>query len=201
MSTNWKFRMIQVGACLSAATLTSYLVWKTWIRKKKLYEEERARETMLEQWNDSFFFPTYYPENPTSAYQRFLTCLKSAKKSIRVCVMTISFREIIDVLIEKYNEGVEVQIYTTDFSRKRLQRRFASVGCGIEARSKWTKYSTQMHHKFVIIDDLAVLTGSMNWTQVSVSHQQENILRTTNPAIVSKFCQEFSKVWKIFDPV
>jgi len=53
-----------------------------------------------------------------------------------------------------------------------------------------------MHNKFAIIDDEALLTGSMNWTQQGFRGNYEDILITTHPKIVQDYIKEFSKIWR-----
>lgn len=53
-----------------------------------------------------------------------------------------------------------------------------------------------MHHKFAIIDNEAVLTGSYNWTRSAANYNHENILITHDRDTVLAYCQEFDKLWK-----
>ena len=57
-----------------------------------------------------------------------------------------------------------------------------------------------MHHKFVIVDGKTLINGSFNWTRQAVFGNNENVLITSDDLIVSKFKQEFNKLWDQFDP-
>lgn len=42
-----------------------------------------------------------------------------------------------------------------------------------------------MHHKFAVIDGRVVLNGSFNWTRQAVLYNQENVVISDNPIMVS----------------
>jgi phosphatidylserine/phosphatidylglycerophosphate/cardiolipin synthase-like enzyme len=53
-----------------------------------------------------------------------------------------------------------------------------------------------MHHKFAVIDDRIVFTGSFNWTYTASKHNQENLLVTTNFDIVRQYQEQFNQLWE-----
>ncbi|KNC27400.1 hypothetical protein FF38_06540 [Lucilia cuprina] len=54
-----------------------------------------------------------------------------------------------------------------------------------------------MHHKFCILDSSILLTGSLNWTMQGFGGNWENILITSNLEYISKYSQEFERMWHI----
>lgn len=56
-----------------------------------------------------------------------------------------------------------------------------------------------MHHKFVIIDDDILITGSANWTMQALFGNTENIIITNHSVLVKRFVDEFKKLWDIYD--
>ena len=68
---------------------------------------------------------------------------------------------------------------------------------GIQVRRN--NHTFLMHHKFVIVDGEILINGSFNWTRKAVFGNNENILITKENAIVSKYIQEFNKLWDKFD--
>jgi phosphatidylserine/phosphatidylglycerophosphate/cardiolipin synthase-like enzyme len=52
-----------------------------------------------------------------------------------------------------------------------------------------------MHHKFAVVDDSTVITGSMNWTGNGVGENNENLVIITSPELNTKFSGEFDAVW------
>lgn len=55
-----------------------------------------------------------------------------------------------------------------------------------------------MHHKFVIINNHILISGSCNWTMQAFAGNWENILVTSVPDLVTPFSQHFSQMWKEF---
>ena len=54
---------------------------------------------------------------------------------------------------------------------------------------------SKMHHKFVILDQQTVLTGSYNWTHESEEENQENLLILRDEYSVEAYSQEFEALW------
>ena len=54
---------------------------------------------------------------------------------------------------------------------------------------------SKMHHKFVVLDQRTVLTGSYNWTLESEDENQENILILRDPYSVHAYSEEFEALW------
>ena len=54
---------------------------------------------------------------------------------------------------------------------------------------------SKMHHKFVILDQHTVLTGSYNWTLESEDENQENLLILRDAYPVEAYTQEFEALW------
>ena len=54
---------------------------------------------------------------------------------------------------------------------------------------------SKMHHKFVILDQQTVLTGSYNWTHESEEENHENLLILRDPRPVEAYTREFEALW------
>jgi phosphatidylserine/phosphatidylglycerophosphate/cardiolipin synthase-like enzyme len=54
---------------------------------------------------------------------------------------------------------------------------------------------SKMHHKFVILDQQTVLTGSYNWTLESEDENHENLLVLRDPQAVEAYTHEFEALW------
>jgi phosphatidylserine/phosphatidylglycerophosphate/cardiolipin synthase-like enzyme len=51
-----------------------------------------------------------------------------------------------------------------------------------------------MHHKFAIIDDETILTGSYNWTDNATSRNSENLNVLCSP--IRSYKKEFERLWE-----
>jgi phosphatidylserine/phosphatidylglycerophosphate/cardiolipin synthase-like enzyme len=72
------------------------------------------------------------------------------------------------------------------------------VKAGIDVRVDYTDH--HMHHKFAVIDERTVMTGSYNWTRSAALYNHENILITGDKAIVKEYLKEFHRLWDVMKP-
>jgi len=55
---------------------------------------------------------------------------------------------------------------------------------------------SKMHHKFALLDEGVVLTGSYNWTFASEEENFENVLIVREPRLVAVYHEEFETLWE-----
>ena len=55
--------------------------------------------------------------------------------------------------------------------------------------------ASKMQHKFVILDQRLVITGSYNWTSESEEENYENLLILNDAAQIERFRDEFEALW------
>ncbi len=55
---------------------------------------------------------------------------------------------------------------------------------------------SKMHHKFLILDGRAVLTGSYNWTLESEEENYDNLVLLQQPSEVEAYQREFEALWR-----
>lgn len=55
-----------------------------------------------------------------------------------------------------------------------------------------------MHHKFLIVDNDLVITGSTNWTMSAFFGNFDHLVVTNQHSLVRPFVDEFDRLWKIF---
>jgi phosphatidylserine/phosphatidylglycerophosphate/cardiolipin synthase-like enzyme len=60
---------------------------------------------------------------------------------------------------------------------------------------------SKMHHKFVLLDEVTVVTGSYNWTFASEEQNYENLLILRDPRLVATYREEFDALWEIADDI
>lgn len=54
-----------------------------------------------------------------------------------------------------------------------------------------------MHHKFCVIDNEVVITGSYNWTASADKRNNENLLVIHDAKIAQEYSAEFNRLWNI----
>jgi phosphatidylserine/phosphatidylglycerophosphate/cardiolipin synthase-like enzyme len=60
---------------------------------------------------------------------------------------------------------------------------------------------SKMHHKFALLDDSVLLTGSYNWTRGSDEQNYENLLVLREPPVIKIYRREFEALWEEAQPI
>jgi mitochondrial cardiolipin hydrolase len=143
---------------------------------------------------ETLFFPSQESEN------RIIYYLDKAEKTLLVCVYCITNDSLSNALRRARARGVDVKIISDDGV---MSMRGSDVKVlhdeGFPIRVDLDPYAN-MHHKFVVIDDYILMTGSFNWTKQAVNKNQENIVIFDNPPLAEKFTEEFKRLWEQFTP-
>ncbi len=124
--------------------------------------------------------------------------INNAEIRLKICVFTISNDQIARALVESHKRGKKVCIITDNdksFDQGSDIAWLAKEGIVV----KMDNTPNHMHHKFMISDDKALITGSYNWTHSAARFNHENILRTTDGVAVKAFLQEFDRLWSAMD--
>jgi phosphatidylserine/phosphatidylglycerophosphate/cardiolipin synthase-like enzyme len=120
--------------------------------------------------------------------------LNHARRKVDICVFTITDDRIANAILTAHKRKVAVRVITdnekaddpgSDIERLRE--------AGIPLKMDDTPY--HMHHKFAVFDDELMLTGSYNWTRNAAMVNWENIIVTSEPALVKAFTVEFDRLW------
>jgi len=126
--------------------------------------------------------------------------LKQAKKTLELCVFTITDERLANDILYCFERGIKVRIITDDekmYDNGSAIKDF--LRAGIPIKIDHSRY--HMHHKFGIIDSKIVFTGSFNWTYTASKHNQENLLITTNHDIVKEYSDQYEILWQeMFTP-
>jgi phosphatidylserine/phosphatidylglycerophosphate/cardiolipin synthase-like enzyme len=54
-----------------------------------------------------------------------------------------------------------------------------------------------LHHKFIVIDERTVITGSMNYSTNAEESNDENVIIIDNPEIARLYMREFDRIWNL----
>lgn len=120
--------------------------------------------------------------------------INQAQAFINIAMYTFTDKEIALPLIDAQERGVKVRVYldrsqigsTYSISRLLVQN-------GIKVRISTNNYI--MHHKFAIIDNYLLLTGSYNWTFAANNKNEENLMVIDDPEIITRYQNQFEKLW------
>ncbi|PRP77339.1 ubiquitin specific protease 42 [Planoprotostelium fungivorum] len=141
-------------------------------------------------------YALFFPDDPKS-YDRFYTLLKSAKKTLDVCVFTITDDRTANEIIKAHQRGVKVRVITDDEKALDLGAdisRIIDAGIAVETDNS----PFHMHHKFCIVDNAVLLNGSFNWTRSASNSNHENVAVSDTPSLIAAFHTEFDRLWAKF---
>ncbi|MCQ2230112.1 MAG: phospholipase D-like domain-containing protein [Bacteroidales bacterium] len=121
--------------------------------------------------------------------------LSRAKKSIDLCVFTISDELLGKCLRAACSRGIKVRLITDGNKMRDTGSQVKDLArAGVQVKVDNSKY--HMHNKFGLIDGKIAFTGSYNWTYTAKAYNQENLVITTNYTIVNAFIDEFDLLWE-----
>jgi len=128
-----------------------------------------------------------------------MNTLQSAERSLDVCIFTFSCKELRDILVRAHRNGVVVRVITDGEQVAASGSQIESLRrAGIQVRHDCASYF--MHHKFAIVDEKTIASGSLNWTLQGVCGNQENVVILDAPEVVLPFSKHFERLWDMYDP-
>ena len=140
--------------------------------------------------------------------------LKQAQKKIDLALFVFSEQKIADVIEQRHNDGVEIRaLIEPGFAYRDFSEGLDLLG--LEKLNRFCKYEDNnnpwenpitmmgvpnlqngdiLHHKYGVIDEQIVITGSHNWS-ASANHQNdEALLVIDNPIVAAHFTKEFNRL-------
>lgn len=122
-----------------------------------------------------------------------------AVSRISICVFTISDDRITNAIIDSHKRGREVRIITDNDKSLDMGSDIAKLHKeGVVIKMDSTP--NHMHHKFMVVDDSSLITGSYNWTLSAAKYNHENVLLTTEGGLVKSYLKEFKSLWNKMEP-
>jgi len=145
-------------------------------------------ESITMDLSDAFFSPG------DACRDVILHQISGAQQRLRICVFTISDDRISQAILASHKRGLDIRIITDNdksFDVGSDVGSFSKAGIAV----KMDDTPNHMHHKFMVVDDHALITGSYNWTQSAARYNHENILLTRGEKVVGSFLKEFEQLW------
>jgi phosphatidylserine/phosphatidylglycerophosphate/cardiolipin synthase-like enzyme len=145
----------------------------------------------------------YLRDHPTDGpFNELMQILKTAKKSLDLCIYVLSFPPLCDLLMDLYDKhSVSIRIIIDSRENEALRSQIPRLSRrGIDIRCNEKSYSILMHNKFAIVDSSLLLTGSLNWTKSAVLLNYDNVLVTSNKSLVDQYSAQFNLLWSKFKP-
>ena len=163
-----------------------------------------------EKIND-FIINNYFMVKPTIFEVHFfpnsseeihlINLISKTRTSLDIAMFTINNVRIAEEIKNIFNKGIKLRIITDSECIKMSSSNvysLAAIGVNIKIDDS-SRY--HMHHKFCVIDNSVVITGSFNWTDQAVNHNQENLLFLEDQNLAMQYSNEFQKLWDDFEIV
>lgn len=134
-----------------------------------------------------------------NAVSRIESLFRTARRSVDICVFTITDDRLSSAIIKAFKQGIKIRIITDD---EKSHDRGSDIDqffhTGIPIRTDHSEH--HMHHKFAIFDKRLLLTGSYNWTRGAARSNQENFLIIDHPTLIKSYQETFERLWDKFEP-
>lgn len=140
--------------------------------------------------------------------------LTKANKAIDLALFVFSEQKIADILEQESQTGVKIRAlidpnFAFQYYSEGLDLLGVALGrnCSYEKdNNPWEKSlktvgiptlpeGDKLHHKFAVIDNLTIITGSHNWSISANNTNDETLLIINNPLITQHFDREFNRLY------
>ncbi|MFH1038346.1 MAG: phospholipase D-like domain-containing protein [PVC group bacterium] len=134
----------------------------------------------------------FAPEDPCE--RRLIELIRAARKSVRFAAFAFTLEPVAEALLEAHLAGVDVRgvMERGQNSPWNCYRIFEDCGIGV----RWDQNLYYLHHKFFVIDEKIVVTGSFNPTKHACEANDENMLIVHHSVVARKYLDEFERLWE-----
>ena len=166
--------------------------------------------------NISVLFPPHAKTDPGHGIDVIGDQLKSSKKTIDIALFVFSAQQLTNKLAERVTAGVNLRLLTDpgfasrsfsevlDLLGLALPDRFCKLEAGNQPLTKPLKgigtprlaRGDKLHHKFAVIDNKTVITGSFNWSPAAAHINDETLLVIESPQLAAHFTREMDRMWR-----
>lgn len=134
----------------------------------------------------------FAPEDPCA--RRLIELIRGAKRNIRFATFAFTLEPVAEALLKQSLAGIDVKgVMERGQNSPWCCHRILKDG-GIDIR--WDQNLYYLHHKFFVIDNKIVITGSFNPTKHAGAANDENMLIIHHGAVALKYLKEFDRLWE-----
>lgn len=132
----------------------------------------------------------------TGIKNQIISLIDEATNNLKIAMAWFTNDDLFASLIRSLNRGLKVELILLDDSINFMDyapdfNQFIEIGGILRIAKSDVGF---MHHKFCIIDDKIVITGSYNWTFYAETRNIENILISDKSTTVNLYINEFSRL-------
>lgn len=130
-----------------------------------------------------------------SLYPWLVYLIGEARESVYAAFYKIELKEVSRALIEAHKRGVKVRVFTDEVTSWDKESQFRELN-EFHLIKKDKDPESLMHHKFCLIDEEIVWTGSFNPTSKGSFKENNNVVVIKSTALATEFMKEFEKLWE-----
>lgn len=164
---------------------------KLWESGTKSPKKESLGKIFLD--GDTTVEVYFSPEDGDFALERMLEILGDAKMSIYFAQFTITHPDIALALIRKAKKGIEVK-GVVEYEQVGPYSKYPWFKLFEIDVQKDKNYFFAFHHKFFIVDEHTVITGSLNPTKAGFESNRENLLIIHSSKIAKEYLEYFLSI-------
>ena len=141
--------------------------------------------------------------------------LTKAKRNIDMALFVFSAQQLADVLQVKAKQGIKIRLLADrGFASRSYSEVLDLLGVALPDRNCKLEKNNQpfeialrgvgvprlargdkLHHKFAVIDNKKVITGSFNWSPSAAYTNDETLLVIHSPQLAKHFTHEMNRLW------
>ena len=178
------------GLCVFAVIFAGYF-----LRGRESFSRPVAGEKVEGRWYDIYFSQPDIPESsklhggPDSALAQ---AIEDARYSVDVAVMHLDLWSLRDAMMDADRRGVNIRIVVEgDYLHEPEIKSLIAVGIPVIADNR----KPLMHHKFTVIDQLEVWSGSMNYTVRGAYRNDNNLIHIRSQKLAQSYTREFDEMF------
>lgn len=143
---------------------------------------------------ENYFCPEDCALENNEGLYRIIELIRNAESSVKIASFSFTHEELADELLKADIEGINVSVLMEARQRNVQGSQYARLNdFGLNIRVDGNK--NNMHHKFIVIDDRIVITGSPNFTLSGFNRNDENMLIIFNEELALGFVKEFERLF------
>ena len=121
----------------------------------------------------------------TDIRNQIICLLEKAKEEVDIAMAWFTIMRGVKVRLVLLDDAINFMEYAPDFSE------FIDAGGELKIAHREIGF---MHHKFCVIDNCYVISGSYNWTYYAETRNIENIIITDSQSVIEQYKDEFVRL-------
>ncbi len=142
-------------------------------------------------------FPSYSFSPRGSTQNHVIAAINASKKTITAAIFSFYSLPVAEALIEAAKRGVDVQMVVDKVQASQSPVIKYVLENGVKLRLSRGHNKGVMHHKYSVMDEKLLMTGSFNWSNNAQMNNFENMFYTTSGHYIKGFTQEFNEVYDL----